>query len=73
MQPENFIQLPSATEACRPLVKVNGEGIYATRPREGFLWAEGNDIRFSLAAPKIAIISMLFAKMAMQHVLLELR
>jgi alpha-L-fucosidase len=28
-------------------LKVNGEGIYGTRPRDGALWAEGNDIRFS--------------------------
>jgi alpha-L-fucosidase len=28
-------------------LKVNGEGIYATRPREGDLWKEGNDIRFT--------------------------
>ena len=28
-------------------LKVNGEAIYATRPREGDLWKEGNDIRFT--------------------------
>jgi alpha-L-fucosidase len=28
-------------------LKVNGEGIYGTRPRDGDLWSEGKDIRFS--------------------------
>ncbi len=28
-------------------LKVNGEGIYATRPREGELWKEGEQIRFT--------------------------
>jgi alpha-L-fucosidase len=28
-------------------LKVNGEAIYATRPREGALWAEGDNIRFT--------------------------
>ncbi len=28
-------------------LKVNGEGIYATRPREGDLWREGNEIRYT--------------------------
>ncbi len=28
-------------------LKVNGQGIYATRPREGDLWQEGKDIRFT--------------------------
>ena len=30
-------------------LRVNGEGIYATRPREGNLWKEGDDIRFTQA------------------------
>ena len=28
-------------------LKINGEGIYATRPREGDLWKEGNNLRFT--------------------------
>lgn len=28
-------------------LKINGEGVYSTRPREGDLWHEGNDIRFT--------------------------
>ena len=28
-------------------LKINGEAIYATRPREGSLWREGDDIRFT--------------------------
>jgi alpha-L-fucosidase len=28
-------------------LKVNGEAIYKTRPRQGDLWKEGNDIRFT--------------------------
>ena len=28
-------------------LKVNGEGIYATRPREGALWMEGDTLRFT--------------------------
>jgi alpha-L-fucosidase len=28
-------------------LKVNGEGVYGTRARDGALWSEGNDIRFS--------------------------
>jgi len=28
-------------------LKVNGEGIYATRPRDGDLWSEGDGVRFT--------------------------
>ena len=28
-------------------LKVNGEGVYATRPREGDLWHEGDEIRYT--------------------------
>jgi alpha-L-fucosidase len=28
-------------------LKINGEGIYATRPREGELWKEGDNLRFT--------------------------
>lgn len=28
-------------------LRVNGEGIFATRPREGTLWSEGPDVRFT--------------------------
>jgi alpha-L-fucosidase len=49
---------PDATGRFHPLaveqlketgrwLRVNGEGIYATRPRDGSLWAEGSDVRFS--------------------------
>jgi alpha-L-fucosidase len=41
---------PSAVEQLKETgrwLKVNGEGIYDTRPRDGSLWAEGGDIRFT--------------------------
>ena len=41
---------PTAVEQLKEAgrwLKVNGEGIYATRPREGSLWQEGDEIRFS--------------------------
>ena len=41
---------PKAIEALEyagTWLKVNGEAIYATRPRDGGLWKEGNDIRFT--------------------------
>jgi alpha-L-fucosidase len=41
---------PAALEdlkAAGEWLKVNGEGIYATRPREGQLWKEGKTIRFT--------------------------
>ena len=41
---------PSAIEQLKETghwLKVNGEGIYGTRPREGSLWSEGSDVRFS--------------------------
>lgn len=33
-------------------LKINGEGIYATRPRERELWKEGEDIRFTRSKDK---------------------
>jgi alpha-L-fucosidase len=41
--PEALCQLMQAGR----WLKVNGEGIYATRPREGALWAEGSNLRFT--------------------------
>lgn len=41
---------PSAVEQLKETgrwLKVNGEGIYATRARDGSLWAEGDNVRFS--------------------------
>jgi alpha-L-fucosidase len=41
---------PQAVEQLKEVgrwLRVNGEGIYATRPREGLLWAEGDDIRYT--------------------------
>jgi alpha-L-fucosidase len=41
---------PTAVKQLRQAgrwLKVNGEGIYATRPREGTLWSEGKDVRFT--------------------------
>jgi alpha-L-fucosidase len=34
-------------ETAGDWLKVNGEGIYATRPREGDLWKEGKEIRYT--------------------------
>ncbi|MGO8707462.1 MAG: alpha-L-fucosidase C-terminal domain-containing protein, partial [Terracidiphilus sp.] len=41
---------PTAVEQLREAgqwLKVNGEGNYATRPREGILWMEGDTLRFT--------------------------
>ena len=41
---------PTALESLKEAaawLKVNGEGIYATRPREGQLWKEGENLRFT--------------------------
>jgi alpha-L-fucosidase len=41
---------PAAIENLREAgvwLKVNGEGIYATRPRDGESWKEGNNLRFT--------------------------
>jgi alpha-L-fucosidase len=41
---------PSVIQAIKETgawLKVNGEAIYATRPREGNLWKEGDTIRFT--------------------------
>jgi alpha-L-fucosidase len=41
---------PTAIENLREAgawLKINGEGIYATRPREGDSWKEGNNLRFT--------------------------
>lgn len=34
-------------ETAGAWLKVNGEGVYATRPREGDLWQEGDEIRYT--------------------------
>ena len=45
-------------EAARQLraagdwLKVNGEGIYATRARDGSLWSEGDNIRYTRSKDK---------------------
>jgi len=41
--PEAIRQMKGAGE----WLKVNGEAIYATRPREGTLWAEGDTVRYT--------------------------
>ena len=41
---------PTALENLRAAgdwLKINGEGIYATRPRDGDLWKEGDHLRFT--------------------------
>ncbi len=41
---------PQAVENIRTAgawLKINGEGVYATRPREGDLWHEDNEIRYT--------------------------
>ena len=41
---------PKAIEALEyagTWLKVNGQAIYATRPRDGDVWKEGNDVRFT--------------------------
>jgi alpha-L-fucosidase len=37
----------SQLKAAGEWLKVNGEGIYATRPRTGLLWTEGENLRFT--------------------------
>jgi alpha-L-fucosidase len=39
-------------------LKVNGEAIYATRPREGNLWKEGDNIRFTRTKDKQTIYAI---------------
>ena len=39
-------------------LKVNGEAIYATRPREGDLWKEGDSIRFTCTKDKKTIYAI---------------
>jgi alpha-L-fucosidase len=34
-------------QAAGAWLKINGEGVYATRPREGDLWHEGEEIRYT--------------------------
>jgi alpha-L-fucosidase len=34
-------------KAAGAWLKVNGEAIYATRPREGTLWSEGDTVRYT--------------------------
>ncbi len=41
-------------------LKINGEGIYATRPREGDLWKEGDNIRFTRSKDKKTIYAFAF-------------
>lgn len=41
--PEAISQLKATGE----WLKVNGQGIYATRPRDGSLWMEGDNLRFT--------------------------
>jgi alpha-L-fucosidase len=42
-------------------LKVNGEGIYATRPRDGALWSEGADIRFNRTKDKRTVYAFALA------------
>ena len=47
---ENGWFSPTAVEQLRSVgrwLKINGEGIYATRAREGELWHEGDNVRFT--------------------------
>ncbi|MGC4034365.1 MAG: alpha-L-fucosidase [Chitinophagaceae bacterium] len=41
-------------------LKINGEGIYATRPRSSELWKEGENIRFTTQKDGKAIFAFLF-------------
>jgi alpha-L-fucosidase len=56
-----------APEATRQLkqagdwLRVNGEGIYATRPRSGDLWREGDDVRYTLSKDGSSIYAFLLA------------
>ena len=40
-------------------LKVNGEAIYATRPREGALWSEGEDIRYTRSKDQRSVYATL--------------
>lgn len=49
---------PTAIEQLREAgewLRINGEGIYATRPRPGSLWAEGRNLRFTCSKDELYI------------------
>ncbi len=50
-------------------LKVNGEAIYATRPRDGDLWHEGDDIRFTRSKDQRTIYAICLKMPAKQLVL----
>lgn len=56
--------LPTAIEQLNAVgkwLKQNNEGIYATRPREGDLWKEGDTIRFTKAKDKNTVYAFSLA------------
>ena len=40
-------------------LKVNGEAIYATRPREGALWSEGETVRYTRSKDRRFVYAIL--------------
>jgi alpha-L-fucosidase len=54
-------------------LRANGEAIYATRPRPGELWREGNDVRFTQSKDGEAIYAIALARPDGKLVLSSLR
>lgn len=48
-------------KAAGAWLKVNGEAIYATRPRDGAKWSEGNSIRYTCSKDKRFVYAILTA------------
>lgn len=51
-------QVVTAIKEAGAWLKVNGEAIYATRPREGALWKEGDAIRYTRTKDKQTIYAI---------------
>lgn len=54
-------------------LKVNGEAIYATRPREGALWSEGDTVRYTRSKDRRSVYAILTEWPGSQLVLKKVR